>query len=100
VELISARHPDLPSLSPNGPSWLDASPVSSDGRFIAFLSGADNLVPNDTNGCPNVFVRDMLYSAALIAVPTAARQWIVFLSSCIVLSLAFDIPLDFSQYSL
>ncbi|MGO8927883.1 MAG: hypothetical protein ACLQU3_13485 [Limisphaerales bacterium] len=66
VELISARHPDLPSFSPNGPSWLGAMPVSSDGRFIAFVSGADNLVPNDTNGCPDVFVRDMLYGTNLL----------------------------------
>ena len=66
VELISARHPDLPSLSPNGPSWLGTSPVSSDGRFIAFVSGADNLVPNDTNGCPDIFVRDMLFGTNLL----------------------------------
>jgi Tol biopolymer transport system component len=67
VELISARHPDLPSLTPNGPSSsLGATPVSSDGRFIAFASGADNLVPNDTNGCPDIFVRDMLYATNLL----------------------------------
>ena len=71
VELISARHPDLPSLSPNGPSWLGAMPVSSDGRFIAYVSGADNLVPSDTNGCPDVFVRDMLYGTnALVSIAT------------------------------
>jgi Tol biopolymer transport system component len=66
VELISARHPDLPALNPNGPSTLSASPVSSDGRFIAFVSGADNLVPNDTNGCPDIFVRDMLEGTNLL----------------------------------
>jgi Tol biopolymer transport system component len=66
VELISARHPDLPSLSPNGPSTLGPTPVSTDGRFIAFVSSADNLVPNDTNGCPDIFVRDMLYGTNLL----------------------------------
>jgi Tol biopolymer transport system component len=66
VELLSARHPDLPSLSPNGPSSLGAMPISSDGRFIAFVSGADNLVPNDTNGCQDVFVCDMLYGTNLL----------------------------------
>ncbi len=32
--------------------------LSDDGRFIAFSSAADNLVPNDTNGERDVFVRD------------------------------------------
>jgi len=32
--------------------------ISSDGRFITFLSGASNLVPGDTNGFPDAFVHD------------------------------------------
>ncbi|RMH01561.1 MAG: calcium-binding protein [Planctomycetota bacterium] len=32
---------------------LDAS-----GRFVVFMSDADNLVPGDTNGVPDIFVRD------------------------------------------
>lgn len=40
----------------NGNSY--GSSVSSNGRFIAFTSDADNLVDNDTNGCGDVFVRD------------------------------------------
>lgn len=40
----------------NGPSWNRA--VSSDGRFVAFRSEASNLVPADTNGVSDVFVRD------------------------------------------
>ena len=32
--------------------------LSADGRFVAFVSNASNLVPNDTNGAPDVFVRD------------------------------------------
>jgi len=32
--------------------------VSNDGRFIAFISKADNLVPGDTNGELDVFVHD------------------------------------------
>jgi uncharacterized repeat protein (TIGR01451 family) len=32
--------------------------ISSDGRFVAFVSEADNLVAKDTNGTPDVFVRD------------------------------------------
>jgi Tol biopolymer transport system component len=32
--------------------------VSDDGRFVAFTSSASNLVANDTNAAPDVFVRD------------------------------------------
>ena len=32
--------------------------LSADGRYVAFRSYASNLVPNDTNGQPDVFVRD------------------------------------------
>jgi len=32
--------------------------ISADGRYVAFTSGASNLVPADTNGSFDVFVRD------------------------------------------
>ena len=32
--------------------------ISADGRFVAFNSDATNLVPGDTNGADDVFVRD------------------------------------------
>jgi Tol biopolymer transport system component len=32
--------------------------LSSDGRYVAFASGASNLDPHDTNGAPDVFVHD------------------------------------------
>ena len=34
--------------------------ISNDGRYIAFASLATNLVPNDTNGKTDVFVRDVV----------------------------------------
>jgi len=34
--------------------------ISSDGRFVAFHSDASNLVPEDTNGWPDVFLHDRL----------------------------------------
>jgi len=34
--------------------------ISADGRFVAFSSGASNLVAGDTNGVTDVFVRDRL----------------------------------------
>jgi Tol biopolymer transport system component len=33
--------------------------LSGDGRFVTFTSSASNLVPNDTNGASDVFVRDL-----------------------------------------
>src|SRR5208283_3001809 len=59
VELISTHDPTLPSLSPNGPSAISTLSASMNGR-IAFISEADNLVANDTNGFRNVFVRDLI----------------------------------------
>jgi Tol biopolymer transport system component len=32
--------------------------ISDDGRYVAFLSAASNLVPHDTNGTWDIFVRD------------------------------------------
>jgi Quinohemoprotein amine dehydrogenase, alpha subunit domain III len=36
----------------------DGGVLSADGRFVAFTSEASNLVPGDTNGAVDVFVRD------------------------------------------
>jgi Tol biopolymer transport system component len=33
--------------------------MTPDGRYVAFVTAATNLVPDDTNGIPDVFVRDM-----------------------------------------
>ena len=51
-----------------GNSWSDTPSISADGRFVAFRSGADNLVAGDTKvcgsspavNCPDVFVHDRL----------------------------------------
>jgi Tol biopolymer transport system component len=40
----------------NGESWSPA--LSADGRYVAFYSGATNLVSGDTNNVEDVFVRD------------------------------------------
>jgi Tol biopolymer transport system component len=37
-----------------------AASVSADGRYVAFKSGADNLVEGDTNGVQDVFVHDQV----------------------------------------
>jgi Tol biopolymer transport system component len=50
----------------NGPS---TSPViTPDGRYVAFLSVANNLVTNG-NGAPNVFVRDLVMQTTVLASP-------------------------------
>ncbi len=71
VELISARLPALPSLSPNSSSTSAGFSASADARFIAFSSDADNLGPNNANGYRNVFVHDKL-SGSNILVSMAA----------------------------
>ncbi|WP_421119833.1 carboxypeptidase regulatory-like domain-containing protein [Aquihabitans daechungensis] len=41
-----------------GPYLYERADVSDDGRFVAFSSRATNLVPGDTNGKSDVFLRD------------------------------------------
>ena len=49
--------------------------VSNDGRFVAFSSGATNLVPGDTNGTSDVFIRDRTLSTTILAsVDSAGAQ--------------------------
>lgn len=42
----------------NGPSSEPA--ISSDGRFVAFMSSASNLVPGDNSHASEIFVRDLV----------------------------------------
>lgn len=41
--------------------------ISADGRFVAFESSSDNIVAGDTNGCRDVFVRDLLLGVTVRA---------------------------------
>jgi Tol biopolymer transport system component len=66
TELISAEHPALSSVTPNGFSSASPSSVNADGRFIAFTSDADNIVAHDTNHLGDVFVRDLLIGTNLL----------------------------------
>jgi hypothetical protein len=45
--------------SGNAESFVGYSTLSSDGRYVAFTSTASDIVPNDTNGAWDLFVRDL-----------------------------------------
>ena len=65
-ELISARHTALASLTADGASGFFPACVSANGRYVAFASDADDLVPNDTNNQRDVFVRDLMTGAVAL----------------------------------
>lgn len=72
---------ELVSVATNGACANDTSrgsTLSPDGRFVAFTSAASNLTADDTNGIPNVFVRDMQSGtttlASVGAVPNGAAS--------------------------
>jgi Tol biopolymer transport system component len=46
------------SAGAQGNSTAQSPVISGDGRYVAFGGYADNLVPGDTNGLPDVFVHD------------------------------------------
>jgi hypothetical protein len=43
-----------------GNNMSNKASISADGRFVVFESFADNLVPGDTNGVSDIFVRDLV----------------------------------------
>lgn len=51
---------------PSGGHSFDTD-ISADGRFVAFHSEGDNLVPGDTNGYGDIFVTDSLGAAVVTA---------------------------------
>ena len=54
--------------------WVGIS-ISGDGRFVAFQSEADDLVPGDTNGRSDLFVRDRSNATtALVSVDSSGAQ--------------------------
>ncbi len=49
----------------NGDSGLGRVSVSDDGRYVAFASEASNLVPGDSNGVADVFLRDVVLGSTV-----------------------------------
>src|SRR5205807_4129135 len=58
TELISRADAAAQSVTADGISSVSGNSVSADGRFVAFVSLADNLAADDTNDYQDVFVRD------------------------------------------
>jgi len=54
-----------------GDDYSDDPAISADGRFVAFMSDASNLVADDTNGRTDIFLKDM-QTGALVRVSTDA----------------------------
>jgi hypothetical protein len=66
---LQASQSELISASPMGAAGngKSSSPViSGDGRYVVFQSKASNVVPNDTNGMSDIFVRDRLLGVTMI----------------------------------
>ncbi len=58
-----------------GNDFSRAPSISADGRFVAFFSDASNLVPGDTNGSSDFFVRDLLTNTTTrVSVDSAGNQ--------------------------
>jgi hypothetical protein len=65
TELISRREPTVTWRSGNGVSSYSQLSLSDDGRRIAFVSQASDLVANDTNSTADVFVRNLVTGATI-----------------------------------
>jgi hypothetical protein len=61
---LSSNPADRDSIAPS---------ISADGRYVAFLSSARNLVDSDTNGATDVFVRDTCAGAPSGCTPSTQR---------------------------
>jgi Tol biopolymer transport system component len=64
--MVSQRNATVIPKAADGFSTLSPSSVSADGRWVAFASPADDLVLNDTNKAPDVFVRDLVNGTNLL----------------------------------
>lgn len=70
TELVSVS-----SAGVQGDQDSQSSSISGNGRFVAFASLADNLVPGDTNNRSDIFVRDRLTGTTeRVSVSSAGRE--------------------------
>ncbi len=59
VSAITEVHPDVIPPDSAGAASIGKPGISADNRYVVFASGASNLVPGDTNGQLDVFLRDL-----------------------------------------
>jgi Tol biopolymer transport system component len=65
----------LSSEGSEGDHYSQSAQISANGRFVAFDSESDNLVPNDVNGFRDVFLRDLVDDVTeLVSVDSASLQ--------------------------
>ncbi|MEN8172930.1 MAG: hypothetical protein ABFS03_08615, partial [Chloroflexota bacterium] len=70
VQLVS-----ISSSGTTGNRAASQASISGDGRFVAFISEANNLSPNDSNGSADVFVHDRLYGTTeLVSISSSGMQ--------------------------
>jgi hypothetical protein len=74
TELISVANPTAQSITADGLSSVSANSISADGRFVAFVSLADNLGPNDANGYYDIFVRDLQTGTNLLVTANSSGR--------------------------
>jgi Tol biopolymer transport system component len=67
VERVSVDSGGRQGESEEAGNASDDTAISADGRFVAFSSPAANLVEGDTNGFPDIFVRDRQQGATIRA---------------------------------
>ena len=67
AELISSGLPGLPSLTPNASCQFSSACVSTNGRYVAFWSEANNLAAGDTNGIRDIYVHDLVAGTNFLA---------------------------------
>jgi hypothetical protein len=79
-ELISVSSAGMQGNADSGSAGFtspsnDRASITADGRLVAFMSLADNLVPGDTNLAADVFVRDRLTGTTeRVSVSSKGRQ--------------------------
>lgn len=59
LSLLSGAPTERKGITGRGRSWSGSRSMSIDGRYVAFVSEAEDLVPNDLNAVPDIFVRDI-----------------------------------------
>ena len=53
----------------------DSPAISADGRFVAYRSFAGNLVANDTNGVPDIYLYDSLAGTTTLVTASPIGNW-------------------------